>query len=136
MTAFLRELAVLLADVSLKAVLLAGAAGAGLLIFKVRSSNVKHRVWTTVMVGMLLLPLLARVTPGVWLPAWLYPRLTIRDDTASRISAEPVTTLNSLGTTTRDNQSGPAAEPTRPSKSGEIADVGSGVAQSGGHLAR
>ncbi len=67
----------LLIDVSLKAALLAAAAGAGLLIFRVRNSNVRHRVWTAVLLGMLLMPLLTQITPGVPLPTWLYPRLRI-----------------------------------------------------------
>ncbi|MEN6497446.1 MAG: carboxypeptidase regulatory-like domain-containing protein, partial [Thermoguttaceae bacterium] len=62
-------------DVSLKATLLALAAWAGIAACRVHSSDVKHRVWLFVLGGMLLLPALVNLVPGVSLPAWLYPPL-------------------------------------------------------------
>ncbi len=61
----------LLIDVSLKSLLLAIVAGAGLLLFRVHSSTVRHRVWMIVLVGMIAMPLLAPVAPDLRLPIWL-----------------------------------------------------------------
>jgi hypothetical protein len=71
MTTILEPLAGVLVDVSIKALILAAVAWAGLTLLRVRSSNVRHRTWTAVLMGMLLLPLLVKVTPGV--PVWMYP---------------------------------------------------------------
>ena len=49
----------LLADVSLKSILLAAVAGAGMAVLRVRNSSIRHRVWTAVLTGMLVMPLLA-----------------------------------------------------------------------------
>ncbi len=65
----------LLVDVSLKSVVLAVVAGAGMAVFRVRNSSIRHRVWTAVLAGMLVMPLLAAWAPGVRLPAWAYPDL-------------------------------------------------------------
>jgi beta-lactamase regulating signal transducer with metallopeptidase domain/uncharacterized GH25 family protein len=64
-----------LLDVSIKAALLALAAWVGMAACRVRSSTVRHRVWFLALVGMLLLPALVNVLPGVPLPGWLYPAL-------------------------------------------------------------
>ncbi len=65
----------LLADVSLKSILLAAVAGAGMAVLRVRNSSIRHRVWTAVLTGMLVMPLLAAWAPGVRLPTWAYPDL-------------------------------------------------------------
>ena len=62
----------LLVDVSVKAVLLCGVVGLGVWIFRVRNDNVRHRLWTSALVGMLVLPVLVGATPRVPLPGWLY----------------------------------------------------------------
>ena len=64
-----------LLDVSIKAALLALAAWLAVTACRVRSSTVRHRVWLLVAAGMLLLPALVHVAPGVSLPSWLYPTL-------------------------------------------------------------
>ena len=69
----------LLCDVSLKALVLAAVAAAGLWLFRVRSTSVQHRVWLAVMVAMLALPLLVAATPAVPLPSWAYPNFRIAD---------------------------------------------------------
>lgn len=51
--------------VSVKALLLAGIAGLSLKLLKLQDSNVKHRVWSGVLAGMLLLPLLALILPTI-----------------------------------------------------------------------
>ena len=63
----------LLLDVSLKSLLLALLAGGVLVMLRVGNTNVQHRVWTCVLLAMLLLPLVVPLTPGVPLPAWLVP---------------------------------------------------------------
>ena len=55
-------------DVSMKSLFLAGVAAVLLRLFRIRSSSVRHRVWSGVLLGMLLLPILSRVVPAVPLP--------------------------------------------------------------------
>ena len=58
----------LLLDVSVKSLLVAVLAGVGLLVFRVRSSTLRHRVWTIVLAGMIAMPLLALIAPSIPLP--------------------------------------------------------------------
>lgn len=67
----------LLLDISIKAALLAIAAGLAMACFRVRGSHLRHRVWLLVLVGMLLLPGLVHFVPGISLPHWLYPNLQV-----------------------------------------------------------
>lgn len=55
-------------DASVKATLVALVATAGLALLRVRDSNLRHRVWTGVLCGMLLLPALTQVVPALRLP--------------------------------------------------------------------
>src|SRR3954463_2423025 len=59
---------VLALDTLLKAALLAVLAAAALKASGTRDSNVRHRVWTGVLIGMLALPLVARIVPALRLP--------------------------------------------------------------------
>ncbi len=61
----------LLLDVSLKSLLLALVAGAALVVLRVRNANIRHCVWTGVLLGMIALPALTTVVPGLPLPASL-----------------------------------------------------------------
>ena len=54
-----------LLDVSTKALLLAVVAGIALKLLKLRDSNIRHRVWSGVLAGMLLLPVLSLVLPTI-----------------------------------------------------------------------
>jgi beta-lactamase regulating signal transducer with metallopeptidase domain len=83
-----------LVDLSVKAALLALAAGAGMDACRVRSSTVRHRVWFLVLVGMLLFPALVDLAPGVSLPRWLYPSLQLT----------PVTSETDAGPTSASTQ--------------------------------
>ena len=65
----------LLIDVSIKSLLLAVVAWLGLTLLQVRNANVRHRVWSAVLVAMLILPLLVPVTPTVPLPDWMLPKI-------------------------------------------------------------
>ena len=58
-------------DVSVKSLLLAALAGLSIAVLRVRDTNVRHRVWTAVLAGMLAMPLLVLVTPTVPLPGWM-----------------------------------------------------------------
>ena len=71
MNEIIRDSLGMLLDVSLKSLLLAILAGAGLLVFRVRSSTVRHRVWMIVLLGMIAMPLLVPIVPGLRLPIWL-----------------------------------------------------------------
>jgi hypothetical protein len=61
----------LMIDVSIKSLALAMLAGVGLAALRVRDTNLRHRVWMAVLLGMLLLPALVHVTPAVPLPRWM-----------------------------------------------------------------
>lgn len=61
----------LIVDISIKSMLLAAAAGLAIVLLRLRDTNVRHRVWTVVLLGMLAMPALVCVTPAVPLPAWL-----------------------------------------------------------------
>jgi hypothetical protein len=65
----------MLVDLSLKVLLLAVVAWVAMAAVRMHSESVKHRVWTIVVLGMLLLPTLVQVVPIISLPAWLYPDL-------------------------------------------------------------
>ncbi|QDT92183.1 M56 family metallopeptidase [Gimesia algae] len=54
-----------LLDVSTKALLLAAIAGIALKLFKLQDSNLRHRIWSGVLAGMLLLPLLTLALPTI-----------------------------------------------------------------------
>jgi beta-lactamase regulating signal transducer with metallopeptidase domain len=73
MVADTNALLALLVDVSIKALLIALVAGAGLAIFRIRDSNVRHRAWTCVLAAMLLLPALTLIAPRVAVPSRVYP---------------------------------------------------------------
>src|SRR5262245_19586150 len=90
---------VLALDTSLKAALIALLAAAALRAMKLRDSNVRHRVWTGVLLGMLLLPVLARMIPALRLP------LPFRLD---RLTAFQLDDLDALPA------ADPAAAPTSP----------------------
>src|SRR5262245_3918123 len=89
---------VLALDTSLKAALLALLAAAALRAMKLRDSNVHHRVWTGVLLGMLLLPFLARMIPALRLPVpFKLDQLTAFqfDNLNSPLAADPAATTNS-----------------------------------------
>src|SRR5262245_13684756 len=89
---------VLALDTSIKAALLALLAAAALRAMKLGDSNVRHRVWTGVLLGMLLLPVLARMIPALRLPLpFKLDRLTAfqLDDLDSQPAADAATTPNS-----------------------------------------
>jgi BlaR1 peptidase M56/Carboxypeptidase regulatory-like domain len=54
-----------LIDVSLRALLLAGLVAVVLRLWPARNANFQHRAWAVVLWGMLLLPLLAQMTPAL-----------------------------------------------------------------------
>jgi TonB family protein len=54
-----------LADVSVRSVLLALVAALGIRVARLRSATARHAVWTTVLCGMLLLPVLRDVLPSI-----------------------------------------------------------------------
>src|SRR5436190_22052005 len=60
-------------DASLKAALVALVAAAGLALLRVRDSNLRHRVWTGVLCGMVVLPALTQIVPAFRLPFTINP---------------------------------------------------------------
>lgn len=62
------EWLIIIANASLRTVLIVCIAMLALRLLRLRDANVRHRVWSGVMVGMLSLPLLSVVLPPVFLP--------------------------------------------------------------------
>src|SRR5205085_513689 len=58
-------------DASLKAGLLAIVVVTLLRLLNIADSNVRHRVWMGVLVGMIVLPALSRIVPALTLPLYL-----------------------------------------------------------------
>ena len=61
----------LIVDISIKSLGLAVLAGLALFVLRVRDTNLRHRVWTAVLFGMLAMPALVFVTPAIPLPRWM-----------------------------------------------------------------
>ena len=61
----------LLIDVAIKTFILWSLAWVTLRVLRVRDSNLRHRIWSGVMLGMLCLPFLALVLPAIPLPIQL-----------------------------------------------------------------
>ena len=74
---------IVIVDASVKAALVALVAAAGLMVFWVRDSNLRHRVWTGVLCGMLLLPVLTQIVPALRLPFTVNPEWFAALDRAS-----------------------------------------------------
>ena len=70
---------VIIADCSIKAIVLAAIAWAVIRVLNLQDSNLRHRVWTTVLAGMIVLPLLSQVTPAIGLPK-IYSSVLKNDD--------------------------------------------------------
>ncbi|MFV0445216.1 MAG: M56 family metallopeptidase, partial [Planctomycetaceae bacterium] len=82
-------------DASIKAGLIALVAALVLRLLRVGDSNVRHRVWTGVLLGMLALPALSQVMPALRLPfaidlGWLVTRWE-REQSAEIAAAEAAT---------------------------------------------
>jgi beta-lactamase regulating signal transducer with metallopeptidase domain len=77
---------VLLAS-SLRTLIVAFVAGVALFAFRVRSSAVRHRVWSTVLIGMILMPVLPHVTPTLAIPVIPSVRTLARDSASLPVSA-------------------------------------------------
>ncbi len=65
-----------LLTVSFKAILLALMAALCLASLRIRDSNVHHRVWTIVLLGMLVLPVLGNALPAFLIPAPTWSQLS------------------------------------------------------------
>ena len=61
----------LVVDASVKSLLLMVLAACLLRVFRVRDTNLRHRVWMTVMIGMLLMPAVVRLTPSLPISMWM-----------------------------------------------------------------
>lgn len=64
---------VLAVDAGVKSLLLALTAAIVIRVLRLRDSQVRHRVWTGVLAGMLLLPVLSQVVPVLQLPFLVQP---------------------------------------------------------------
>ena len=52
-------------DLSAKSLVLALVAGIAMKLFRLRDSNLRHRIWSGVLIGMLALPLLSLSLPAI-----------------------------------------------------------------------
>ena len=68
MSEFLLRWFVLMADVSLKVLLLAGVTGLLLTVSRIRNSSLKHAAWLVVLGSLIGLPLLSPVLPAIPIP--------------------------------------------------------------------
>ncbi|MEM6779398.1 MAG: M56 family metallopeptidase [Planctomycetota bacterium] len=110
-------------DVSVKALALTAIALLGIRFLRLRDSNVQHRAWTGVLIGMLLLPILSQTLPTLRLPVVLpeYWAMSSRSDLSSVFDTgggEQTADATPQASTFRDanNLSGAALDPSlRPS---------------------
>ena len=70
--------AVLIADASIKVLVVAGATGLLLAVGRIRNSSVKHAAWMGVLSAFILLPMLSMTLPAVSVPTpgWLSTQIT------------------------------------------------------------
>ncbi len=87
----------LVIDVSIKSLLLAAIAGLGLFVFRIRDTNLRHRVWTAVLLGMLVMPALVHVIPSIPLPDWM--TVDMLNDREESVAAEQPAAGRSLAIT-------------------------------------
>jgi beta-lactamase regulating signal transducer with metallopeptidase domain/protocatechuate 3,4-dioxygenase beta subunit len=90
-------------DVSLKALLLAGTAALVLRLPRLGDSNLRHRVWMGVLIGMLLLPALSQTVPALQLPlavpdAWTIAAGEPAPPLTQLAASEPSTTVDASST--------------------------------------
>lgn len=78
---------------SLRTLIAASIAGFALTAFRVRSCTVRHRVWSAVLIGMLLMPVLPYMTPTLAVPVIPPARSLTRDSgplpPAASVSSSP-----------------------------------------------
>src|SRR5437764_10366148 len=98
-------------DASLKAVLLALLAAGVLRLLRIEDSNLRHRVWTGVLIGMLVLPVLTPIVPALQLPLPLVSESLLalnRIEPPIETPVQPVTEPADAGPVSSE------AEPTKP----------------------
>lgn len=77
-------------DVAIRSVVLAAAVAAILFLARIRSSHVRHRAWTGVLLAMLLMPLLTRIAPPIDVP--FLPPVFL--EPAPRLAEEPISAVD------------------------------------------
>ena len=82
----------LLLDTSLRAIVLAGLAAIVLATVRVRNANFQHRVWAAVLWAMLLLPVLAQLTPALSLlpSGWRWRPEVVAQEQPVKTAGEPL----------------------------------------------
>lgn len=78
-------------DLSAKSLMLVVIAGIAMKLFRVRDSNLQHRIWSGVLIGMLTLPLLSFLLPAI--PVTVSQKWTATD-VGSSLEAEPIAVAN------------------------------------------
>ena len=76
-------------DISIKSIVLAAAAAFAMFALRLRDTNLRHRIWTAVLLGMLAMPLLVCVTPAVPLPRWLTVVIPLEPPKLNPIDLKP-----------------------------------------------
>ncbi|HMC11328.1 MAG TPA: hypothetical protein VKH44_08560, partial [Pirellulaceae bacterium] len=82
---------VLALDTSLKAALVALVAAAVLKLLRMHDSNIRHRVWTGVLAGMFLLPVLTPLMPALRLPLVPSPEMLVAWTAEPNVADVPLT---------------------------------------------
>src|SRR5262245_17771981 len=109
----------LIIDISIKSILLAGVAVLVLLALRLRDTNLRHRVWTAVLVGMLAMPALVYVTPAVPLPGWLSVAIPGHSTAPNPISDPRTDTKAAQLTRNVEQTAGESPELKQPSSDGD-----------------
>jgi hypothetical protein len=115
MNAYAVEWLVLAVDASTKVVFLAAVAAVVLRVFRLRDSNLRHRVWAGVLAGMLLLPVLSRVVPALTLPfafemQWLLAGANPADEVAAPGETDVVAPVAAASLPTANEAASPPVE--------------------------
>ncbi|HZJ33984.1 MAG TPA: hypothetical protein VFD21_20595 [Vicinamibacterales bacterium] len=109
----------LLADASIRALVIAAAVALILAVFRIRNSSTRHSAWAVVVMTMLMMPMLVRVVPPVRvqfpdpLPNMVPMPAPPRIDVPVR-SLDPSSAVNGERITPSSSITAPAAEVARP----------------------
>jgi beta-lactamase regulating signal transducer with metallopeptidase domain len=91
-------------DAAARSFLLAALVALIVTAFRIRSSPLRHRLWTSVLVGMLAFPLLSRVLPELPLPIRFAPGWFIVGDPSASGEPAPLSSETSQPSTPQSNR--------------------------------
>ena len=83
-------------DVSVKAMLLALLAGVALKLTRIADPNLRHRVWTGILMAMLAMPVLSQLLPSLRLPFAIDSSWLITQQDPSIVEVQAAQTVNAI----------------------------------------